>query len=171
MHKAIPFSDFQPEEHHYEIMVVCHGVALIENIGSLFRLADSAAISGIHFLGIKKNDYNWKKIKRISRNTSEAVNYRVGENYSDIKELYSGGKGLHIALEMTGRSQSIFDWHEINRNCNQSLILHIGSELRGIPEEVLEHIEQHVHIPMFGRNSSMNVIQSTGIAIYYILRG
>jgi tRNA G18 (ribose-2'-O)-methylase SpoU len=44
----------------------------------------------------------------------------------------------------------------------------IGSEIAGISEELLKISHQIVHINMFGKNSSMNVVQAASIALYEI---
>jgi tRNA G18 (ribose-2'-O)-methylase SpoU len=44
----------------------------------------------------------------------------------------------------------------------------IGEENFGISEAVLQQMDAVVHIPMFGQNSSMNLVQATSVALYEI---
>jgi tRNA G18 (ribose-2'-O)-methylase SpoU len=46
------------------------------------------------------------------------------------------------------------------------LALFIGNEKTGISTKVLASIPTHVHIPMQGNNSSMNVTQAAAIGLY-----
>ena len=46
------------------------------------------------------------------------------------------------------------------------MVLLLGSERNGIKN--IECLDHSICIPMFGRNSSMNVIHSLGIALYEV---
>ena len=46
----------------------------------------------------------------------------------------------------------------------------IGNEIDGISETFLKKSHQVIHIEMFGKNSSMNVVQATGIALYELTK-
>ena len=70
-----------------------------------------------------------------------------------------------IALEITTESQKIED---LELNFNKKIALIIGSEISGISNELLEICNKTVHIEMFGKNSSMNVVQAASIALYEI---
>ena len=51
----------------------------------------------------------------------------------------------------------------------QKIALVIGNEQLGISAEVLELVQQTIHIEMFGKNSSMNVVQAAGIGLYSLI--
>ena len=50
------------------------------------------------------------------------------------------------------------------------MVLIVGNENFGIDKDLLEWSDQKVHINMFGINSSMNVAQATGIALFEITK-
>ena len=52
----------------------------------------------------------------------------------------------------------------------KKVALIVGNEISGISEELLKLADNRLHITMFGRNSSMNVAQSAGIALYEITK-
>lgn len=72
-----------------------------------------------------------------------------------------------LALEITSDSSALdeFKFNEI-----QKIALVVGNEKTGIEEEVLNLCTKKLHIRMFGQNSSMNVAQATGIALYEITK-
>ena len=77
-------------------------------------------------------------------------------------------KGYAVfALEITDDSLSI---DSVNYGSTEKLALILGNEIRGIQQELLELADKRLHINMFGKNSSMNVAQSAGIALYEITK-
>jgi tRNA G18 (ribose-2'-O)-methylase SpoU len=51
----------------------------------------------------------------------------------------------------------------------KAVVLIIGNEQFGISDEILALTSKHMHIEMYGENSSMNVVQATGIALYTLV--
>jgi tRNA G18 (ribose-2'-O)-methylase SpoU len=51
----------------------------------------------------------------------------------------------------------------------KAVVLIIGNEQFGVSEEILALTSKHMHIEMYGKNSSMNVVQATGIALYTLV--
>ena len=51
---------------------------------------------------------------------------------------------------------------------NKKIALLIGNEIEGVSSSLLAIANQITHIPMYGNNSSMNVVQATSIALYEI---
>ena len=60
--------------------------------------------------------------------------------------------------------------HTTTPLANKKIALVIGGENHGISSEVLQEIDIAVHITMYGKNSSMNVVQATGIALHCIIQ-
>jgi tRNA G18 (ribose-2'-O)-methylase SpoU len=50
------------------------------------------------------------------------------------------------------------------------ILLILGNEKLGINSETLNRLDENYHIKMFGTNSSLNVAQTLGIALYEIRR-
>ena len=87
---------------------------------------------------------------------------------SDINDVINTLKTQHhciIALEITSTSVSIHDFN-LPLPLTGPVSLIVGHENFGISEVVLAQCDHIVHIPMYGQNSSMNVVQATNIAIY-----
>ena len=147
----------------FPITIVCDTINNAPNIGSLFRIADAFGVEELVFCGdaIPLG----KRMKRTSRSTEKFVNYRLA---SDIKTIISDLKNKDyelIALELTEKSIPITNF-SIERNSPIALV--IGNENFGVSENVLKTVDQSFHIPMYGENSSMNVVQATSIALYEI---
>ena len=143
-------------------ILVYDGVTSPANIGGLFRLCDSFGIEKIYFCGTKI-DLSSPRIKRTSRSTHLLINYKDDlDTLAVLKQLTKQGY-RPIALELTKNSEALED---LDITDKRPLALFIGNEKTGISTNVLTHINTHLHIPMHGTNSSMNVTQAASIGLY-----
>jgi tRNA G18 (ribose-2'-O)-methylase SpoU len=149
----------------FPIVLVCDDITNSLNIGGLFRIADAFGIEKIIFCGDQISIDN--KVKRTSRSTETVVPYTISKNIdSELECLKNSGFQL-LGLEITTESQRL---NEFKLDRSSPIVLIIGGENFGISESVLKLVDNQIHIEMFGQNSSMNVVQATGIALYEITR-
>ena len=157
-HTTSPFS-----RNKFPITVICNGLQSPANVGSLFRICDAFGVQEIIFFNAVI-DFTSPRLRRTSRNTHERVPYLVKDHItSELKKLIDSGFTL-IALEISSNSIPL----EELLIPNQKIGLIIGNEKDGISPDVLEKVSQTIHIEMYGNNSSMNVVQATGIALHSI---
>jgi tRNA G18 (ribose-2'-O)-methylase SpoU len=146
----------------HPISLLLDGVSDARNIGSVFRLADAANLACIYFYNcpILPND---KRINKTARSTQKYVPSKVLHDLNDVQEL----KNTHqlIALEITAQSQ-LYTSLKIQK---PSIII-IGAENHGVSEQLLEVVDATIHIPMYGINTSMNVINAASIVTYHFLQ-
>lgn len=148
----------------HRIIVVCDNIITPENVGMIFRQCEAMAVEKL-ILGGKTPDPTSEKALRAARSTIKKVNYECIVSTSEYLEgLKSDGYRV-IGLEITNNSMPV---QSTNFQAWSKIVLVIGSESYGIGEEVLKVIDQNVHIPMYGVNSSMNVVQALAIALYEI---
>ncbi len=72
-----------------------------------------------------------------------------------------------VALELTDESAPI---EKMKIEAGEKIALVIGNEQHGVSNSILNLVSQCVHIPMFGENSSLNVTQATGIALFTLTK-
>jgi tRNA G18 (ribose-2'-O)-methylase SpoU len=149
----------------FPITVVCDNVANAPNLGSLFRICDAFGVKELILCG--QHIPLGRKMTKTSRATEKVVNYRSQENCVDIINELKNKNYFLVALEITSTSHSLSSF---TFPTNQSLALIVGDENFGISEAVLKLCDAIVHIPMYGQNSSMNVVQATNIALYEITK-
>ena len=136
------------------------------NIGGIFRLADAFNIDKIIFCGTPFNPES-NRLKKTARSTLKNVAYEFQENPLKAIEKLKELKYAVFALEITTDSEII---DSINFEEESKIVLIVGNERHGIDDSLLEIADKKVHIEMFGKNSSMNVAQATGIALYEITK-
>lgn len=140
------------------------------NVGSLFRLCDALGLKKLYLCGNTATPPN-NKINKTSRSTEKYVDYETHQNTEDlIVQLKASGIFI-ISLEITTASIAINSsafTRIITVNKNKSLALILGSEKKGINNSLLTLSNATCHIPMYGNNSSMNVISAASIACFEI---
>ncbi|WP_026714136.1 TrmH family RNA methyltransferase [Flavobacterium daejeonense] len=152
----------QFESSQFPITLICDHIYFQQNIGSLFRIGEAFGIEKIIFLG-KDIPLNPRKINKTSRSTHLHLPYLVFEEENTLIEHLKEQDYEIISLEITSNSKALKD---VLLPTNKKIALIIGSEINGVSEELLALSNQIVHINMFGKNSSMNVVQAASIALY-----
>lgn len=160
-HKETSFSKKQ-----FPIILLLDNIIGEANLGSMFRLADAFGVQRIIFCGSEPNLQS-NRLRRTARNTYKTVDFEFRENSAEtIKALIKEGFKT-LAIEITASSKSM---ENFSFKSNEKLVLIAGNERHGISNEALELCDECYHIEMFGENSSMNVAQSVGIALYEITK-
>nr|WP_262916445.1 TrmH family RNA methyltransferase [Flavobacterium pectinovorum] len=144
--------------------MICDHIYFQQNIGSLFRISEAFGVEKIIFSG-KDIPLTPRKINKTSRSTHLHVPYTVIEETAELIDYLIENNFETIALEITDNSKPL---REVIIPDNKKIALLIGSEIDGISNELLKISNQIVHINMFGKNSSMNVVQAASIALYEI---
>lgn len=145
----------------FDITLFCDRIYFQENIGSIFRLADAFGVKKIIFSG-SNFVFSPRKINKTSRSTHLHIPYEIIDSDEVFLNVLNTFK-TKIALEITTQSIPI---QAFNIETTLPIALVLGSELYGINETVLNNCQHHIHIPMYGSNSSMNVTQALGITLY-----
>ena len=102
-------------------------------------------------------------VKKTARNTVNQIQHTSYANFDAlIKKLKAEGNTI-VGIEITDKSINIQDF---NFKKHEKIALLLGSERNGIENTNL--VDETIAIPMYGRNSSMNVIHSLAITLYEV---
>lgn len=152
-------------EQKFPITLICDGITYQPNIGSVFRVCEAFGVAKVIFVG-ENIALTPRKINRTSRATHLQVPHQVAtldEAETFLQEAKDNSE--IIALEITDKSKPLKD---IALPKNKPIVLIAGGEVNGISEVLLKLANQTAHITMYGKNSSMNVVNAVGIALYEI---
>lgn len=150
----------------YPVCFLAHDLDVPMNIGSFFRIADAFGIEKIYLTGSSSMPPN-AKIKKTSMSTEKYVPFSYEKNPLDvIKKLKPEGYTI-ISLEITSSSTDI---RGLSISDDEKVCLILGSENTGICQELLDVSDKTIHIPMLGKNSSLNVATACSIATFEIIR-
>jgi tRNA G18 (ribose-2'-O)-methylase SpoU len=153
-------SPFEPKS--FPITILCDHLTSPANIGALFRIADAFGVSSI-ILTTSDINFTSNRLLLTARGTLSKVNYKLTDDLLAEIRLLKQREYLILALEISNDSIPL---HSLSIQGCKRIALLIGNERHGISDTALELADQIIHIPMYGQNSSMNVIQATGIALY-----
>lgn len=160
--KQLTHDDIQNKQQQFPITIVCDAIRTPENIGMCFRIAESFGVSKIYLHESSPSSEN-KSVKRTARNTINQIEHDTYPDFSDlIMQLKNDGQTI-IGIEITDKSIDIQNFDFKN---HEKIVLLLGSERNGI--ENINHVDHTISIPMYGRNSSMNVIHSLSITLYEV---
>ena len=160
--KQLSHYDIKNQQKQFPITIVCDAIRTPENIGMCFRVSESFGVSKI-YLHENSPAVTNSIVKRTARNTIKQLEYNTYANFEKtIQQLKDEGNTI-IGIEITDKS---IDIQNFNFKNHKKIVLLLGSERNGIGNiNILDH---SIAIPMFGQNSSMNVIHSLSIALYEV---
>ena len=160
--KQLSHYDIKNQHKQFPITIVCDAIRTPENIGMCFRVSESFGVSKI-YLHENSPAVTNSIVKRTARNTIKQLKYNTYTNFENtIQQLKDEGNTI-IGIEITDKS---IDIQNFNFKNHKKIVLLLGSERNGI--ENINTLDHSIAIPMYGKNSSMNVIHSLSIALYEV---
>jgi 23S rRNA (guanosine2251-2'-O)-methyltransferase len=160
--KQLTHNDVENKQQKFPITIVCDAIRTPENIGMCFRISESFGIEKIYFHEDSPSIEN-RKVINTARNTINQIKYEYYANFDTvIRKLKEEGNTI-IGIEITDKSINIQDFKFKN---HEKIVLLLGNERNGI--ENINLVDETISIPMFGRNSSMNVVHSLAITLYEV---
>lgn len=147
------------------LVIVSDNVRSMNNIGSLFRIADSFRLEKIFLCGISPqpphNDIH---------KTALGAEYSVFWDYYDntetaISRLKSEGYKI-LSLEQCHGSVTLYDFAPDTTTNKYALV--VGNEVHGVSQNIVNMSDICLEIPQIGTKHSLNVSVAAGIAIWHI---
>lgn len=148
-----------------EIYIILDSILDTYNVGAIFRLADAVGAKKVFLCGSTETPPN-SRIKKASINTWEWVNWEYKKTTAEaIKTLRKEVPNIQVvAVEQDERS---IEFDKFDYKLPIALIA--GNETSGISKDVLKMCDGIVELPMFGINTSLNVMVSLGIVLYKVV--
>lgn len=145
-----------------EIYIILDDVLDTYNVGSIFRLADAVGAKKVYLCDRTETPPN-TRIKKASVGTWQWVPWEYKDSAKEaILNLKNKIENIQIvAVEQDNKSVPFesFDY-------KLPIALVVGNETDGCSKETLEHCDSIVELPMFGINTSLNVMVTLGIVLY-----
>ena len=158
--KQLTHYDIENNQKQFPITIVCDVIRTPENIGMCFRISESFGVKKIYFHDSSPKIEN-RIVKKTARNTVNQIEHASYSDFKTIIQELKAAENTIIGIEITDKSINIQDFEFKNY---EKIVLLLGSERNGI--ENIQLVDHTIAIPMFGRNSSMNVIHSLAITLY-----
>ncbi|HHJ35310.1 MAG TPA: TrmH family RNA methyltransferase [Gammaproteobacteria bacterium] len=163
-------ADHRPSGIKFPLCILANDLNSPANVGSLFRICDALGIEKLYLCGSTIIPPN-KKINKTSRSTEKVVDFEYSTDAEALVSKLKISDYFIITLEITSSSVAINSDEYDDAIANKKPVcLILGSESSGVDEKLLSLSDIVIHIPMHGKNSSMNVISATSIACFEIIK-
>ncbi len=154
-----------------ETVVVLDNIRSTHNVGSIFRTADALDISKIILCGTTpapKDRFGRERedIAKVSLGAELNIDWEQFEStLRVVKKLKKEGYYL-VAIEQDEKS---IDYKKIKLGKYKKIAFVVGTEVEGLPKNILKEVDVVAEIPMLGRKESLNVSVAFGVALFRLL--
>lgn len=152
-----------------ENILILNDIRSIENVGAIFRTADAAGIDKIYLCG-----YTPTPLDRFGRKRGDLAKSALGAEESVSWEQKKSISALLTKLKKQGcqiiaieQDEKSVDYKKVKLKEKNAFI--VGTEVTGIPKNILKKCDIIAEIPMRGKKESLNVSVAIGIALFRIL--
>lgn len=148
-----------------EIVLILENIQYARNVASIFRTAEASGVRRIYLTGISHQPPFGKELKQASRNSEERVEWVYKKTTGEVVETLKKLGFAIYAIELTDNSIELSKLKMHIQDKNKICFI-AGSEVYGVTKNTLQKCDFSVLIPMYGKNASLNVSTSVGIALY-----
>lgn len=164
-----------------EIIPVLHNIRSCYNVGAILRTAEGFGISKVILSGYTPRVHDVKllphlrekldkEIHKTALGAEDMLDIEVAENSRALLLDYKKQGFKVVGLENNiNRDVCQINSPKLHEKLGERIVLMLGEEVNGIPEDFYDLVDFFVEIPMKGKKESFNVSVAFGIAIYAIM--
>lgn len=146
-----------------EVAALLQSVAYPANVGSIFRLAEAAAMQQLILTGITPLPTN-ATVAKVARFKMDRVPWRYSDDaVAAVRQIQQEGYRV-LALELTEQAVPYHTYAYPQRTC-----LVVGHEDHGVTKATLAACDGAIFLPMYGKGLSLNVHMALSIVVYHIM--
>jgi 23S rRNA (guanosine2251-2'-O)-methyltransferase len=148
----------------YPIVIILDNVRSALNVGSAFRTSDAFALSHLYLCGITATPPH-REILKTAIGATASVDWT---HFKEVKDavLHCKEQGYTILGAEQTDSSILLQNFEVEEHAKYAIVM--GNEIKGISDEILEHLDYCLEIPQFGTKHSFNVSVATGVITWDI---
>ena len=152
-----------------ENILILNDIRSVENVGAMFRTADAVGINKIYLTGYTPAplDRFGRKRKDLAKSALGAEEFVSWEQKKNILVLLNNLKKNGFSIIGLEQDKKSIDYKKVKLG-NKNVFI-VGTEVTGIPKNILEKCDVIAEIPMKGKKESLNVSVSLGVALFRIL--
>lgn len=154
---------------NYSNILILHDIRSVENVGAIFRTADAVGINKIYLVGYTPAplDRFGRKRKDLAKSALGAEEFVPWEQKKNIFPLLAKLKREKFKIIAVEQDKKSVNYRKVKIGKKNAFI--VGTEVSGIPKNILQKCDVVAEIPMKGKKESLNVSVATGIALFSIL--
>lgn len=152
-----------------ENFLILNDIRSVENVGAMFRTADAVGIDKIFLTGYTPAplDRFGRKRSDLAKSALGAEEFVVWEQVKTVLPLLGKLKKDGFTVIGIEQDEKSIDYKKVkltNRN-----VFIVGTEVTGIPKNILKLCDIIAEIPMRGKKESLNVSVATGVSLFRML--
>lgn len=158
------------QKHNFSILL--HDIRSVQNVASIFRLADCAGVREIILSGITPGPLDRFGRERadfvkISLGAEKLVVWKRVESGADFIKSWKSQNKDRIALALEQDRKSVDYKAFANEiSLDKKYLIIPGREREGLEKEILELCDVVCEIPQYGQKESLNIFSSLSIFLY-----
>jgi tRNA G18 (ribose-2'-O)-methylase SpoU len=128
------------------------------NVGSIMRSCDGLGF-GLILVGYTPRPIGatLKVIIKTSIGAEKTVPWQAFDNWNEVLEAFPIGQNQHVAIEISDTSQNLFEYLPRLKTENKKTFFWFGNEIHGLQNDLMETIQNQLHLPMNGNKESLNI--------------
>ncbi|WP_018184775.1 TrmH family RNA methyltransferase [Kaistia granuli] len=158
--KLTPKSEIRPGP--AGVWVALEGIKDPGNLGTIIRTADAVGAEGVILVGDTVDPFGVEAVRATMGSIFHMKLARMGVD--EFKAWRKGWPGIVVGTHLSGKS----DYRTIDYD--RPVMLFMGNEQSGLPEDLAATCDHLVKIPQAGRADSLNLAIATGVMLYEIRR-
>jgi tRNA G18 (ribose-2'-O)-methylase SpoU len=149
------------------LYIILDNVKYNNNIGPIFRVADSFNVKKLYLCREGREKFKQKKLEILKKSSRGAINFVDWELHPDAVKLVQDLKaeGVHI-ISVDIRAKKYINAPTLKIKYPAALVF--GTEAIGLNPEIVDISDEIVKIQMNGKIPSLNVCSAVAIATYQI---
>lgn len=144
------------------IIIILDNIRSLNNIGSVFRTADSFLIQKIYLCGITATPPH-KDIQKTALGATDSVAWEYAEDTLKLINTLKQEGVVIAAIEQAEHSTSL-DTFTAEKGKTYAIVF--GNEVKGVSQDVVSASDVVLEIPQYGTKHSLNISVSTGIVVW-----
>ncbi|MEK7471222.1 MAG: TrmH family RNA methyltransferase [Patescibacteria group bacterium] len=153
-----------------ENILILHNIRSVENVGAMFRTADAVGINKIYLTGYTPTplDRFGRKRGDLAKSALGAEEFVLWEQKKNIFPLLTKLKVEKYLIIGIEQDKNSIDYKTLQLRSGRGNAFIVGSEVTGIPKNILKKCDLIAEIPMRGKKESLNVSVALGIVLFRI---
>jgi len=148
------------------LILVLDNVRSLNNVGSVFRTADSFLLEAVYLCGITGTPPH-KDIQKTALGATDTVQWKYFETTLTALEELKNNQYKVFAIEQAEHSQML---HNFKMEAKSKIAFVLGNEINGVDQEVIDACHGVIEIPQTGFKHSLNISIAAGIVSWEVYR-
>ena len=148
------------------LILVLDNVRSLNNVGSVFRTADSFLLESVYLCGITGTPPN-KDIQKTALGATDTVHWK---HFNNTLEAVAELKKIGFKVYAIEQAENSLMLHNFKMETNFKGAFILGNEINGVAQEVIDACDGVIEIPQTGFKHSLNISIAAGIVSWEVYR-